>query len=258
MRLGVQALAIVALIVLIPTGARAQAVIAGVVRDTSGAVLPGVTVEASSPALIEKVRTTVSDSGGQYRIEDLRPGLYKVSFTLLGFSTLEREGVELTGSFTAAINADLRVGTVQETVTVTAESPIVDVQSAKRQTVIGNDVLKAIPTVRSYNALVVVVPGVVTNTNDVATGTATTQFPIHGGRNNEGRMTIDGLNVGNPPGGNQPPGFSVDVGNSEEISFTTSGGLGEFETAGVVIPMVLPSHFRHTHCSSQNAPILLR
>src|SRR6266550_4558242 len=119
MRLGVQALAIVALIVLIPTGARAQAVIAGVVRDTSGAVLPGVTVEASSPALIEKVRTTVSDSGGQY--------------------------------------------------------PIEDVQSAKRQTVIGNDVLKAIPTVRSYNALVVVVPGVVTNTNDVATGTATTQ-----------------------------------------------------------------------------------
>ena len=92
--------------------------------------------------------------------------------------------------------------------------------------------LKAIPTVRSYNALVVVVPGVVTNTNDVATGTATTQFPIHGGRNNEGRMTIDGLNVGNPPGGNQPPGFSVDVGNSEEISFTTSGGLGESETAG--------------------------
>ena len=180
MRLGVQALAIVALIVLIPTGARAQAVIAGVVRDTSGAVLPGVTVEASSPALIEKVRTTVSDSGGQYRIEDLRPGLYKVSFTLPGFSTLEREGVELTGSFTAAINADLRVGTVQETVTVTAESPIVDVQSAKRQTVIGNDVLKAIPTVRSYNALVVVVPGVVTNTNDVATGTATKRPALPG------------------------------------------------------------------------------
>ena len=111
-------------------------------------------------------------------------------------------------------------------------------QSARRQTVLNNDVLKAIPTVRSYNALVVVVPGVVTNTNDVATGTATTQFPIHGGRNNEGRMTIDGLNIGNPPGGNQPPGFSVDVGNSEEISFTTSGGLGESETAGLVMNVV--------------------
>ena len=76
------------------------------VRDTSGAVLPGVTVEASSPALIEKVRTTVSDSNGQYRIEDLRPGVYKVSFTLPGFSTFEREGIELTGSFTATINAE--------------------------------------------------------------------------------------------------------------------------------------------------------
>jgi hypothetical protein len=238
MRLGVKALAVVTLIILIPTVARAQAVIAGSVRDTSGAVLPGVTVEASSPALIEKVRTTISDSGGQYRIEDLRPGIYKVSFTLPGFSTFEREGIELTGSFTATINADLRVGNLQETVTVTGESPIVDVQSARRQTVINNEVLKAIPTVRSYNALVVVVPGVVTNTNDVATGTATTQFPIHGGRNNEGRMTIDGLNVGNPPGGNQPPGFSVDVGNSEEISFTTSGGLGESETAGLVMNVV--------------------
>ena len=238
MRLGVKALAVAALIILIPAGARAQAVIAGSVRDTSGAVLPGVTVEASSPALIEKVRTSISDSSGVYRIEDLRPGVYKVTFTLPGFSTFEREGVELTGSFTATINAELRVGNLQETVTVTGESPIVDVSSARRQTVINNEVLKAIPTVRSYNALVNVVPGVVTNTNDVATGTATTQFPIHGGRNNEGRMTIDGLNVGNPPGGNQPPGFSVDVGNSEEISFTTSGGLGESETAGLVMNVV--------------------
>ena len=238
MRLGVKALAVAALIILIPTMARAQAVITGSVRDTSGAILPGVTVEASSPALIEKVRTSTSDSSGQYRIEDLRPGVYKVSFTLPGFSTFEREGIELTGSFTATINAEMRVGNLQETVTVTGESPIVDVSSARRQTVINNEVLKAIPTVRSYNALVVVVPGVVTNTNDVATGTATTQFPIHGGRNNEGRMTIDGLNVGNPPGGNQPPGFSVDVGNSEEISFTTSGGLGESETAGLVMNVV--------------------
>ncbi len=238
MRSGVQTLALLASIILIPTGVYAQAVIAGFVRDTSGAILPGVTVEASSPALIEKVRTTISDSNGQYRVEDLRPGVYKVSFSLTGFSTFEREGVELTGSFTATINAEMRVGALEETVTVTGESPIVDVQSARRQTVLNNDVLKAIPTVRSYNALVVVVPGVVTNTNDVATGTATTQFPIHGGRNNEGRMTIDGLNIGNPPGGNQPPGFSVDVGNSEEISFTTSGGLGESETAGLVMNIV--------------------
>jgi hypothetical protein len=238
MRLGVKALAVAALIILIPTGARAQAVIAGSVRDTSGAVLPGVTVEASSPALIEKVRTAISDGSGQYRIEDLRPGVYKVSFSLPGFSTFEREGVELTGSFTATINADMRVGALEETVTVTGESPIVDVQSARRQTVVDNEVLTAIPTARSYNAIVVIVPGVVTNTNDVQTGTSTTQFPIHGGRNNEGRMTVDGLNIGNPPGGNQPPGYSVDVGNSQEITFTTSGGLGESETGGLVMNIV--------------------
>ena len=124
---------------------------------------------------------------GQYRIEDLRPGTYTVNFTLPGFSAYRREGVELTGSFTATINAEMRLGALEETVTVTGESPIVDVQSARRETVLSSDVLKAIPTVRSYNALVLVVPGVVTNTNDVATGTATTQFPIHHGRNNEGR-----------------------------------------------------------------------
>ena len=207
MRLRIRILTILVGIVLIPVAAHAQAVIAGLVKDTSGAVLPGVTVEASSPALIEKVRSAVSDSTGQYRIEDLRPGVYKVTFTLPGFSTYQREGIELTGSFTATVNADMRVGALQETVTVTGESPIVDTQSARRQTTLSSDVLKAIPTVRSYNALVVVVPGVVTNTNDVATGTSTTQFPIHGGRNNEGRMTVDGLNVGNPPGGNQPPGY---------------------------------------------------
>jgi hypothetical protein len=245
----VRSLAILAWFALAPTSAFGQAVIAGTVRDTSGAILPGVTVEASSPALIEKVRAAVTDGTGQYRIEDLRPGIYTVNFTLPGFSAFRREGIELTGSFTATVNADLRVGTLEETVTVTGESPIVDVQSARRQTVITSDVLKAIPTVRSYNALVVVVPGVVTNTNDVATGTATTQFPIHGGRNNEGRMTIDGLNVGNPPGGNQPPGFSVDVGNSEEISFTTSGNLGESETAGVVMNVVPKTGGNNLHGS---------
>ncbi len=194
---------------LVPAIVSAQAVITGVVRDTSGAVLPGVTAEASSPALIEKVRVGVSDGNGQYRIEDLRPGTYVVTFTLPGVSTFKREGIELTGSFTATINVDLRVGTLEETVTVTGESPIVDVQSARRETTLNSDVIRSIPSVRSYNAIVVVVPGVVTNLNDTVTGTATTQFPIHGGRNNEGRMTTGGLNIGNPTGGNQPPGYTA-------------------------------------------------
>src|SRR5262249_19236498 len=103
-------------------------------------------------------------------------------------------------------------------------------------TTLSNQVVRDIPAVRGYSSMVVLVPGVTTNTNDVATGVVTTQFPIHGGRNNEGRMTIDGLNVGNPPGGNQPPGYTADVGNAQEVTFTTAGGgLGEQETAGLVM-----------------------
>ena len=121
---------------------------------------------------------------------------------------------------------------------MSGESPVVDVQSARREVTLKSDVLQSIPSVRSYNALVVVVPGVVTNLNDTVTGTATTQFPIHGGRNNEGRMTIDGLNIGNPVGGNQPPQYVADIGNSQEVTFTTSGGLGESENAGLVMNVV--------------------
>ena len=238
MRVVVKTLALLALAVLLPSAALAQAVIAGTIKDSSGAVLPGVSVEVGSPALIEKVRSAVTDGTGQYRVEDLRPGIYTVTFTLQGFNSFRREGVELTGQFTATINGELKVGAVSETVTVTGESPVVDIQSARREMTLNNDVLKAIPTARSYGAMVSVVPGVNTNLNDVVTGTATTQFPIHGGRNNEGRLTIDGLNIGNPPGGNQPASYIADVGNAQEVTFTTAGGLGESETAGLVMNVV--------------------
>ncbi|HKF66390.1 MAG TPA: TonB-dependent receptor [Vicinamibacterales bacterium] len=234
----VKAVVLLAFVLLLPIRAFAQASITGVVKDASGGVLPGASVEASSPALIEKVRTAVADGTGQYRIEDLRPGTYTITVSLQGFSTYKREGIELTGTFTATINADLKVGTVAETVTVTGETPVVDVQSASREITLSTDVVKSIPTVRSYNGIVVIVPGVVTNLNDTVTGTATTQFPIHGGRNNEGRLTIDGLNIGNPPGGNQPPAYIADVGNAQEVTFITSGGLGETETAGLTMNIV--------------------
>jgi Carboxypeptidase regulatory-like domain len=238
MRPTVRVLTLLAWLVSIPSAALAQAVIAGTVRDSSGAVLPGVGVEATSPALIEKVRSTVSDGTGQYRIEDLRPGIYSVTFTLQGFNTFRREGVELTGSFTATINAELKIGALAETITVSGESPIVDVQTAKRETTLSNEVIRSLPTVRNYNAMVVLVPGVVTNTNDVATGPLINQFPINGGRANESRLTVDGLNVGNPPGGNQPPTYVADVANSQEVTFTTSGGLGESETGGLVMNII--------------------
>src|SRR6266480_4835029 len=115
--------------VMISSTVYAQGSITGVIKDPSGAVLPGVTVEAASPALIEKVRSVVSDGTGQYRIQDLRPGTYTVTFTLPGFSTVKREGIELTGAFVATVNADLRVGSIEETITVSGETPVVDVQS---------------------------------------------------------------------------------------------------------------------------------
>ena len=120
-------------LLLLPSSAHAQfsGAITGVVKDASGAVLPGVTVEAASPALIEKVRSVVTDDTGQYRIVDLRPGTYSVTFTLPGFSSVKREGIELTGTFVATVNADLKVGALEETITVTGETPVVDVQSAK-------------------------------------------------------------------------------------------------------------------------------
>ena len=122
--------------------------IAGVVKDASGAVLPGVTIEAASPALIEKVRSSVSDGQGLYRIVDLRPGTYTVTFTLPGFSTLKREGLELTAGFTASVNADLKVGEVAETITVSGETPIVDIQSTTRQQVLDHAVIDTVPTGR--------------------------------------------------------------------------------------------------------------
>ena len=117
----------------VPAAAFAQASIAGVVKDTSGAVLPGVTVEAASPALIEKVRSVVTDGNGQYRLVDLRPGTYSVTFTLPGFNTVVRQGVELAGSFVATIDAEMRIGALEETITVSGEAPTIDVQSTTRQ-----------------------------------------------------------------------------------------------------------------------------
>src|SRR5713226_2030488 len=127
------AMAAVASLALLPAIALAQATgLAGVVRDATGGVLPGVTVEAASPVLIEKVRTVTTDEQGQYKIIDLRPGVYTVTFTLAGFNAVKREGIDLPASFTATVNAELRVGTVQETITVSGQAPAVDVQSVRQ------------------------------------------------------------------------------------------------------------------------------
>ena len=135
-------------VVVLPAAVFAQAGLAGNVKDSSGAVLPGVTVEAASPALIEKTRSVVTDGGGNYKIENVRPGTYSVTFTLPGFNTVKRDGIELAGSFVATVNADMKVGAIEETITVTGETPIVDIQSTARQQVLNKDVIEAIPTGR--------------------------------------------------------------------------------------------------------------
>jgi hypothetical protein len=136
-------------LVLLPASAFAQGTLTGTVRDASGAVLPGVTVEAASPALIEKVRTVVTDGTGQYRVIDLNPGSYSLTFTLPGFSTVKRDGIEIAGTAVLTIPIEMRVGALQETITVTGETPVVDVQSTKRETVLSQDVIAAIPATRT-------------------------------------------------------------------------------------------------------------
>jgi hypothetical protein len=171
--------------------ALAQSTVAGVVKDSSGAVLPGVTVEASSPALIEKSRTAVTDGTGQFRIVDLNPGTYTVTFSLSGFATIKREGIELTGGGVTTINADMRVGGVAETVTVSGEVPVVDTQtSTKREVVLSNQVLSEVPATRTYGNVLAMVPGVQSLTLDVnstqnLSSTATNFFfTSRGGRGN--------------------------------------------------------------------------
>jgi Carboxypeptidase regulatory-like domain len=228
-------LAALALLVLVPALAFAQASITGVVKDASGAILPGVTVEASSPALIEKTRSAVSDGTGTYRIVDLRPGTYSVTFTLTGFSTVKREGIELTGSFNATINADMKVGALEETITVTGETPIVDTQSVRRQTTIANDIISNMPAARSYAGVMMLIPATTTQAGanlDIQVTPGMLVFGGAGGRTNEARIQVDGLNTGAAFNGAGVSSYVVDIGNAQEISMTTSGGLGEAEVGG--------------------------
>src|SRR5690349_22101665 len=174
----VLALALLAL----PTAARAQSAFAGIVKDTTGAVLPGVTVEASSPALIEQTRSATSDANGAYKIENLRPGVYVLTFSLPGFATVKREGIELASNFTATINAELKVGAVEETVTVSGESPVVDVQTNTKAQVLNRDVLDSVPSAHTIQSVGQLVVGVTLTAPDVGGSQAMQQtyFTVHG------------------------------------------------------------------------------
>jgi len=230
-------------LLLVPQITFAQAGIAGVVRDSSGGVLPGVTVEASSPALIEKARTVVTDGEGLYKIIDLRPGAYTVAFTLAGFAAVRREGIVLTGSFTATVNADLRVGSIEETLTVSGQAPVVDVSTVAQERVLQRDVIDALPTGnRDVRQLAFLIPGVVqSNLSNVGgVSLVTDVLTIHASRSQETQLLMDGMpfNHGGGVGGARS-GILVNDGAVEEMSIQVGGGMAE-SPYGTLVSNVIP------------------
>jgi len=212
----------------LPATVRAQSAFTGVVKDTSGAVLPGVTVEASSPALIEKTRTVVTDENGAYRLVDLRPGVYTLTFTLEGFSTVKRDAIELQSDFTMTLNSELRVGALTETLTVTASSPIVDVQSTTKSQVLSRDVLDAVPTGRTIQGMGQLITGVNLNSPDVGGSRAMQQtyMSAHGSGASQTTVQVDGLLVnGLDVDGAVQNYFNSSM--SQEMVYTTSGASAD-------------------------------
>jgi hypothetical protein len=226
---------------LLPSIAFAQASITGTVKDTSGAVLPGVTVEAASPVLIEKIRESVSDANGRFQIVDLRPGTYTVTFSLAGFNSVKRDGVALSGSSAINVDAELRVGSLEETITVTGEAPVVDVTSTTQQRVLSSEVIDALPSARNYFGLARMIPGTLGGGNDVGgsliqdVGQSVT---VHGSRNVDQRVTVNGVNTMTLQAGGNIGGQTPDVGSAAEVTVDTSSLSADLATGGVRINFV--------------------
>jgi hypothetical protein len=234
---------VILFVLTMPSLAAAQGVLArgtltGTVRDSSGAVLPGVTVEAASPALIEKVRTVVTDSAGIYRIVNLDPGVYTLTFTLQGFSLVRREDVQLTGSATLTIPVEMRVGNLTETIVVTGETPVVDVQSTRREAVIDGDVISTLPGTRSTGSLITMVPGLETFGAALNPAPGLVFFFARGGPISEGRFNVNGMPVTNAFAGGGGSSLIYDTVNVDEIAFTVAGGLGESDGGGPTLNIV--------------------
>ena len=240
------ACALVALVVLaLPGLASAQSAstgaIAGVVKDTTGAVLPGVTVEAASPALIEKVRTVTTDAQGNYKIADLRPGTYTVTFTLTGFGTFKQEGLQLTSGFTATVNADLKVGSLEESVTVTGAAPVVDVQNVRQQTVLSRDVLDTLPTGKAFQAFTALTLGAqqTFGQQDVGgnQGELYAPFIVHNDHGNS-RLMQDGMQIHGLEAAASGKHYHVNSAFVQEVSIGVSGMSAESEVGGTQINVV--------------------
>ena len=242
-RFGAAALMI---ITLVPAVSFAQSGgISGTVKDVTGAVLPGVTVEAASPALIEKVRSTSTDEQGQYRIVDLRPGVYTVTFTLPGFGSTKREDIELTTNFTATVNGELKVGGVEETITVSGSSPVVDVQNVIQQRVVSKEIVDAIPSGRTEQTIGALVPGIqmqaVSNpvTQDVggSTGDMRQTLGIHGSKQSDFNEMIEGVPM-NAMTGFYTGGMNMDTGAVQEFSYEIGAITAERVTGAVLVNII--------------------
>ena len=233
------------LAVLVPGLASAQS-IGGTVTDTTSGVLPGVTVEARSPAIIEQVRTVVTDGAGQYLIVALEPGTYSVTYSLPGFGTLVREGIELNTGFTASIDVQLSVGDIEETVTVSGASPVVDLQNVDQRQVVDREVIDSIPTGKSFQAYALLVPGMEgskpfgSSLNQDSGGLVTQgwqKLGIHGGTQDDQDTTINGMSISEPSTLGITLGVIAD-GNYEEMSVEYSAHSAEVETGGVRVNMI--------------------
>src|SRR5262245_21380510 len=226
-------------LMLAPAIASAQSAISGIVRDTSGAVMPGVSVEASSDVLIEKVRSVVSDGEGRYTIVDLRPGTYTIVFTLTGFNAFRREAVDLPSNFNMTINADLRVGALEESVTVTGASPAVDVQSTQRTHVLNRDLLDSLPSARNYSGLAALMPGVRMSNTDVGGNQQMEQIymRVHGSRQTDTTVQVDGMQLNSLMNDGQVQAYYSDAANAE-MSYQTSGVGADVSGGGLRINMI--------------------
>src|SRR6266496_2132391 len=228
-----------ACVLALPTTAHAQSAFAGIVKDTTGAVLPGVVVEASSPVLIERVRSVATDSNGAYRIENLRPGTYTITFSLAGFSNVKKDAIELPSNFTSTINADLKVGTVSETVTVSGESPVVDVQTNVKSQVMSRDMLDAVPSSHTLQSIGQLVVGVSLTAPDVGGSQAMQQtyFTVHGLGAAQTSVSIDGMIVNGLQGDGAIQSY-LNEGANQEMVYQTGGGTVDSPTGGVKINLV--------------------
>ena len=217
----------------------AQSAISGSVRDTSGAVMPGVTVEVASPVLIEKVRSAVTDDQGRYTIVDLRPGVYSVTFTLAGFNTYRQDGLELPSNFTATVNADMRVGALEESITVTAATPLVDVQNTQKSVVVNRELMDAVPTARNYTGMAALIQGVRMSNTDVGGNQQMEQIymTVNGSRQTDTTVQVDGMNLNSLMNDGQVQAYFSDAAMAE-TTYQTSGITADVSTGGVRINLI--------------------